>query len=99
MINVILFQNNPLFFFNLIMHKYNLYSKILFQLNKQKICVHTKILCLTAIHPYYVGFISKCNGIIGADASDLQCYLKTEKAIASGGASSYLRGDRGGGTT
>ena len=27
-----------------------------------------KVLYLIAIHPYYVGLISKCNGMIGADA-------------------------------
>ena len=30
-----------------------------------KICVHKNLI---AIHTYYVGFISMCNGIIGADA-------------------------------
>ena len=52
-----------------------------------------KILYLIAIHTYYAGFISMCNGIIGADVSGLWCYLQTAKVIASGGASSYLGGD------
>ena len=43
---------------------------------------------------YMVGFISICNGIIGADAVGLPVlFTDCAKAIASGGASSYLGGD------
>ena len=53
-----------------------------------------KILYLIAIHTYYVGFISMCNGIIDADAAGLPVlFTDCAKVIASGGASSYLRGD------
>ena len=43
---------------------------------------------------YYVGFISICNGIIGADAVGLPV-LSTDcvKVIGSSGVSSYFRGD------
>ena len=52
------------------------------------------------MHLYYVGFICKCNGIIGVDAiGPLVLFEDCEKAIASSGASSYLRGDGGDGTT
>ena len=48
------------------------------------------------MHLYYVGFISKCYGIIGADAvRPLVLFEDCEKAIASGAASSYLRGNGG----
>ena len=58
-----------------------------------KIYVH-KILYFIAIHIYYVGFISMCNGIIGADAVGLPVlFADCAKVIASVGASSYLRGD------
>ena len=41
---------------------------------------------------YYVGFISICNGIIGADAVGLPVLFKDcAKVIASSGALSYLR--------
>ena len=53
-----------------------------------------KILYLIAIHIYYVGFISICNSIIGADAIKLPVlFTDCAKVIASGGASSYLGGD------
>ena len=53
-----------------------------------------KIMYLIAIHTYYVGFISMCNGIIGADAmGPLVLFTDCAKVIASCGASSYLRGD------
>ena len=43
---------------------------------------------------YYVGFISICIGIIGADASGLPVlFTDCAKVIGSSGASSYLRGD------
>ena len=49
---------------------------------------------------YYVGFISICNGIIGGDAVGLPVlFTDCVKVIGSGGASSYLRGDRGDATT
>ena len=52
-----------------------------------------KILYLIAIHAYYVGFISMCNGIIGADAvGDPVLFTDCAKVIASGGVSSYLGG-------
>ena len=45
-------------------------------------------------HMYYVGFISICNGIIGADAVGLPVlFTDCVKVIGSGRASSYLRGD------
>ena len=51
-----------------------------------------KILYLIAIHTYYVGFISICNSIIGADAVKLPVlFTDCAKVIAFGGASSYLR--------
>ena len=53
-----------------------------------------KILYLIATHTYYVGFISMCNGIIGADAIELLVLLTDcAKVIASGGVLSYLGGD------
>ena len=53
-----------------------------------------KISYLVTIHTYYVGFISMCNGIIGADAIGLPVlFTDSAKDIASGGASSCLRGD------
>ena len=53
-----------------------------------------KILYLIAIHTYCVGFISMCNGIIGADAiGPPMLFTDCAKVIASGGASSYLGGD------
>ena len=43
---------------------------------------------------YYVGFISICNGIIGADAIGLPVlFTDCVKVIGSSGASSYLKGD------
>ena len=43
---------------------------------------------------YYVGFISICNGIIGADAIGLPVlFTDCAKVIGSGGVSSYLGGD------
>ena len=58
-----------------------------------KIYVH-KILYLITIHTYYVAFISICNGIIGADTIGLLVlFTDCAKVIASGRASSYLRGD------
>ena len=57
-----------------------------------------KVLCHIAIHLYYVGFISKYNGIIGADAVRPPVLFEDcGKTIASGGASSYLRCDGGDG--
>ena len=42
-----------------------------------------------------MGCISKCNGIIGVDAIEPPVLFEDgEKAIASSGASSYLRGHR-----
>ena len=53
-----------------------------------------KISYLIAIPTYYVGFISIYNGIIGADAvGPLMLFTDCAKITASGGASSYLRGD------
>ena len=53
-----------------------------------------KILYFIAIHTYYVGFISICNGIIGADIVGLPVlFTDCAKVIASGGASTYLGGD------
>ena len=53
-----------------------------------------KILYLIAIHTYYVGFISICNGIIGADAiRPPVLFTDCAKVIAFAGASSYLGGD------
>ena len=50
-----------------------------------------KILYFIAIHTYYVGFISMCNGIIGADAIGLPVlFTDCAKVIASSGVSSYL---------
>ena len=46
------------------------------------------------IYTYYVGFISICNGIIGADAIGLPVlFTDFVKVIGSGGTSSYLGGD------
>ena len=51
-------------------------------------------------YSYWVGFSSKCSYIIGADAVVLPVPVKDcVKVIASGGASSYLGGDGGDGTT
>ena len=53
-----------------------------------------KILYFIAIHTYYVGFISMCNGIICADAIGLPVpFTDCAKVTVSSGASSYLRGD------
>ena len=50
-----------------------------------KIYVHKNLI---AIHTYYVGFISMCSGIIGADAIGLPVlFTDCAKVIASGGAS------------
>ena len=50
-----------------------------------------KMSYLITIHTYYVGFISICNGIIGADAVGLPVlFTDCAKVIASSGASSYL---------
>ena len=49
---------------------------------------------LIAIDTYYLGFISMCNGIIGADAIGLLVlFTDCAKVIASGRALSYLGGD------
>ena len=49
---------------------------------------------LITIHTYYEGFISTCNGIICAYAIGLPVlFTDCAKAIVSGRASSYLRGD------
>ena len=43
-------------------------------INKHKIiikCIHIKVLHSITVQSHYVGFISKCNGIIGADAIGL----------------------------
>ena len=46
------------------------------------------------IYTYYVGFISICNGIIGADAIGIPVlFTDCVKVIGSGGVSSYLGGD------
>ena len=43
---------------------------------------------------YYVGFMSMCKGIIGADAVGLPVlFTDCVKVIGSSGVSSYLRGD------
>ena len=43
---------------------------------------------------YYVGFISICSGIIGADVIGLPVlFTDCVKVIGSGGALSYLGGD------
>ena len=43
-----------------------------------------KALCLIAINHYYVGLISKCNGIIGPDAIEPPVLFEDcGKAIAS----------------
>ena len=58
-----------------------------------KIYVHKNSYLIT-MHTYYVGFISICNGIIGADAVGLPVlFTDCAKVIASSGASLYLRGD------
>ena len=58
---------------------------------------HTSYNC---IYTYYVGFISICNGIRGADAIGLPVlFTDCVKVIGSGGVLSYLRGDWGDGTT
>ena len=47
---------------------------------------------------YYVGFMSICNGIIGADAIGLPVlFTDCVKVIGSSGVSSYHRGDWGDG--
>ena len=49
---------------------------------------------IIAIHTYHVGFISMCNGIIGADAVGLPVlFTDCAKVIASSGVSPYLGGD------
>ena len=49
---------------------------------------------LITIYTYYVGFISICNGIIGADAIGLPVlFTDCVNVIGSGGASLYLGGD------
>ena len=49
---------------------------------------------LITIYAYYVGFISICNGIIGADAIGLPVlFTDCAKVLGSGGALSYLGGD------
>ena len=59
-----------------------------------------KMSYLITIHIYYVGFISICNGIIGADAIGLPVlFTDCAKVIASSGALSYLGGECGDGTT
>ena len=46
------------------------------------------------MYTYYVGFISICNGIIGADAIGLPVlFTVCVKVIGFGKVSSYLRGD------
>ena len=46
------------------------------------------------IYTYYVGFISMCNGIIGADAVGLHVlFTDCVKVIGFGGVSSHLGGD------
>ena len=46
------------------------------------------------IYTYYVGCISICNGIIGADAIGLPVlFTDCVKVIGSSGVSSYLRGE------
>ena len=58
-----------------------------------------KVFHFITLHSYYVGFISKCNDIIGVDAVGLPVLFQDcAKVIASGGVSSYLRCDRGDGT-
>ena len=53
-----------------------------------------KISYLITIHTYYVGFISICNGIMGADAIGFAVlFTDCAKVIASSGAPSYFRGD------
>ena len=49
---------------------------------------------------YYVGLISICNGIRGADAIGLPVlFIHCVKVIGSNGVLSYLRGDCGNVTT
>ena len=49
---------------------------------------------LITIYTYYVGYISICNGIIGADAIGLPVlFTDCVKVIGSGGSSSYLEDD------
>ena len=76
-------------------HTYNtIQSKIIIKYN------HMKIFHFVTVHSYYVGFISKCNGIIVMDAVRLPVLFEdSAKFIASGGASSYLGGNGGDGTT
>ena len=46
------------------------------------------------MYPYYVGFISICNGITGADAIGLPVlFTVCVKVIGSSKVSSYLGGD------
>ena len=53
-----------------------------------------KITYLIPIYTYHVGFISICNGIIGADAIGLSVlFTDCVKVIGASGASSYLGGD------
>ena len=57
-----------------------------------KVYIH-KITYPITIHTYYVGFMSICNGIIGADAIGLPVlFADCVKVIGSSGASSYLGG-------
>ena len=58
-----------------------------------KVYIH-KITYPMTIYMYYVGFMSICNGIIGADAIGLPVlFTDCVKVTGSGGALSYLRGN------
>ena len=59
-----------------------------------KIYVHKNLVSYSYIYMYYVGFISICNGIIGADAIGLPVlFTDYVKVIGSDGVLSYLKGD------
>ena len=92
MINVTLFQYNFLCIL-CISYIEHYQIKIIIKYN------HMKVLHFITVHSY-VGFISKCNGIIGMDAiGHLMLFEDCAKVIVSSGTSSYLRGNGGDGTT
>ena len=63
-------------------------------------CIPMKVFYFVTVHMYYVGFVNKCSGIIGVNAVGLPVLFEDcAKVIASSGASSYLRGNGGDGTT
>ena len=89
-------MSNIIHYLLVLIHSYPVKISIVLILKyySDNITHQSKITYLITIYMYYVGFISICSGIIGADAIRLPVlFTDCVKVIGSGRVLSYLGGD------